>query len=65
MNQRKRKQMTMHKVLHPRYSVDRVYESIKENSVDGSIKRCEDYTKKCKKERFQTPETIQTIKTGK
>ena len=55
MNQRTRKLMTMHKALHPRDDVDRVYVSRKEggrglvsikNSVDVSIQRLEDYREK-------------------
>ena len=47
--------MTMHKVLHPKDGVDRLYESRKEgrrghasieNGVDASIQRLEDYVKK-------------------
>ena len=47
--------MTMHKVLHPRDDVDRLYVSRKEggrgltsieNSVDASIQRLEDYIEK-------------------
>ena len=47
--------MTMHKVLHPRYDVDRLYVSRKdggrglasiEDSVDASIQRLEDYIEK-------------------
>ena len=52
MDQRTGKLMTMHKVLHPRDDVDRLYVSRKEggrglaiieDSVDASIQRCEDY----------------------
>ena len=55
MDQRTRKIRTMHKALHPRDNVDRVYVSRREgerglasieNSVDTSIKRLEDYTEK-------------------
>ena len=55
MNQRTRKLMTMHKALHPRDDVDRVYVSRKEerrgfagikDSVDASIQRLEDYIQK-------------------
>ena len=47
--------MTMHKALHPRDDVDRLYVSRKEggrglasikNTVDGSIRRREDYKEK-------------------
>ena len=52
MDQRTRKLMTMHKLLHPRDDVDRLYVSRKEggrglasteDSVDASIQRFEDY----------------------
>ena len=52
MNQRTRKLMTIHKALHPRDNVDRLYASRKEggrgptsieDSVDASIQRLEDY----------------------
>ena len=52
MDQRIRKLMTMHKALHPRDDVDRLYVSRKEggrgltsieDSVDASIQRLEDY----------------------
>ena len=52
MDQRTRKLMTMHKALHPRDDVDRLYVSRKEggrglvstkDSVDASIKQLEDY----------------------
>ena len=55
MDQRTRKLMTMHKVLHPRDDVDRLYVSRKdggrglasiEDSVDASIQRLEDYMQK-------------------
>ena len=55
MDQRTRKLMTMHKVLHPRDDVDRLYVPRKEggrrlasieNSVDTSIQRLEDYIEK-------------------
>ena len=55
MDQRTRKQMTMHKALHPRDDVDRLYISRKEggrglasieDSVDASIQRLEDYIEK-------------------
>ena len=56
INQRTRKLMTMHKALHPRDDVDRVYVSRKEggrglssiqDSVDASVQRIEDYIKNC------------------
>ena len=52
MDQRTRKLMTMHKALHPKDDVDRLYVSRKEggggltcteDSVDASIQRLEDY----------------------
>ena len=55
MDQRTRKLMTMHKVLHPRDDVDRLYVSRKEggrwlasikDSVDASIQRLKDYIQK-------------------
>ena len=55
MDQRTRKLMTMHKALHPRDDVDRLYVSRKEggrglasieDSVDASIQRVEDYIEK-------------------
>ena len=55
MDQRTRKLMTMHKALHPRDDVDRLYEPRKEggrgfasieDSVDTSIQRLEDYIEK-------------------
>ena len=55
MDQRTRKLMTMHKALHPRYDVDRLYVSRKEegrgltsieDTVDASIQRLEDYIEK-------------------
>ena len=55
MDQRTRKQMTIHKTLHPRDEVDRLYVSTKdwgsglasiEDSIDSSIQRLEDYTEK-------------------
>ena len=62
MDQRIRKLMTMHKALHPRDDIDRRYVSRNEggrglasveDSVDTSIRRLEDYTKK-NKERLIT-----------
>ena len=55
MDQRTRKLMTMHKALHPRDDVDRLYASRKEggrglasieDTVDASIQRLEDYIEK-------------------
>ena len=55
MDQRTRKVMTMHKALHPRDGVDRLYVPRKEggrglasieDSVDASIQRLEDYIEK-------------------
>ena len=55
MNQRTRKLMTIHKALHPRVDVDRLYVSRKEGgsglasikeSIDASIQRFEDYIEK-------------------
>ena len=55
MDQRRRKLMTMHKALHPRDDVDRLYVSRKEggrglasieDNVDASIQRFEDYIEK-------------------
>ena len=55
MDQRTRKLKTMHKPLHPRHAVDRLYVSRKEggrglasieDSVDASIRRLEDYIQK-------------------
>ena len=56
-DQRKRKLMTMHRALHPRDEVDRIYISKKEggrglasieDSVDASIQRLEDYIQNTK-----------------
>ena len=54
MDHRTKKLMTMHKTLHPRDDVDRLYVSRKEegrianieDSVDASIQRLEDYIEK-------------------
>ena len=55
MDQRTRKLMTMHKALHPRDDIDRLYVSRKEggrglasieDSVDAPIQRLEDYIEK-------------------
>ena len=57
MNRKTRKLMTMHKALHPRDNIDRLYVSRKDgrkglasivDSVDASIRGLEDYTKKSK-----------------
>ena len=56
MDQRTRKLMIMHKALHHRDDIDRLYVSRKEggrgpasieDSVDASILRLEDYIEKC------------------
>ena len=58
MDQRTRKLMTMHKALHPRDDVNRLYVSRKEggrglasieDTVDASIQRLEDYIEKHKR----------------
>ena len=63
MNQRTRKLMMMHKVLHPRDEVDRLYVSRKEggrrlasieDSVDASIQRLEAYIEKHEQELITT-----------
>ena len=55
MDQRTRKRMTIHKALHPRDDVNRLYVSRKEggrglasieDSVDASVQRLEDYLEK-------------------
>ena len=55
INQRTRELITMHKALHPRPNVDRLYESRKEggrgltsieDSIEASIQRLEDYIEK-------------------
>ena len=51
MDQRTRKLMTMHKALHPRDDIDRLYVSRKEGerglaSIEESIQRLEDYIEK-------------------
>ena len=38
--------MTMHKALHPRYDIDRLYVSRIEDSIDASTQRREDYIEK-------------------
>ena len=72
MDQRTRKLMTMHKALHPRDDVDRLYVSRKEggwglasieDSVDASIQRLEDYVdKNMKDDSLQPLETILIIR---
>ena len=62
----------MHKVLHPRDDVDRLYVSRKEggrglasieDSVDASIQRLEDYIEKNENiEKLQPSETIRTTR---
>ena len=63
MDQRTRKLMTMHKVLHPRDDVDRLYVSRKEggrglasieDTVDASIQRLEDNIEKHERELMTT-----------
>ena len=67
MDQRTRKLMTMHKALHSRDDVGRLYISRKvggrglasiEDSVDASIQRLEDYTE----DGLQPSETILTTR---
>ena len=57
MDQKTRKLMMMHKALHPRNDVDRLFMSRKggrrglasiEDNMDVSIQRLENYIKKCK-----------------
>ena len=59
----------MHKALHSRDDVDRLYVSRKkggkglasiEDSVDSSIQRLEDYVQKPEEGQIQPPETILT-----
>ena len=59
----------MHKALHPRDNVDRLYASRKEggrrlssiqNSVDASMPRLEDYIKRAEEDWLQPIETIET-----
>ena len=63
MDQRTRKLLTMHKVLHPRDNIDRLYVSRKEGGrglaciedcVDASIQQFEDYIGKHKRGLFTT-----------
>ena len=63
MDQRTRKLMTMHKALHPRDDVDRLYVSRKEggsglarieDTFDASIQRLEDYIEKHERELITT-----------
>ena len=67
MNQRTRKLMTMHKALHPRDDVDRLYVSRKEggrglasieDNVDASIRRLEGYIKNTMEDSLHPSETI-------
>ena len=70
MDQRTRKLMTMHKALHPRDDVDRLYVPRKErgrglasieDSVDASMRRLEDYTENTMEDSLQPSETIMLI----
>ena len=70
MDQRTRKLMTMHKALHPRDDVDRLYISWKdggrglasiEDNIDASIQRLEDYKEKHERRLEKIPTTRQTI----
>ena len=66
IGQRTRKLMTIHKALHPRDNVDRLYMPKKggrglasiQNSVDTSIQRLEDSIKRAEEDGLQRPETI-------
>ena len=70
MDQRtRRKRMKMHKALHPRDDVDRLYVSRKkggrglasiQDSVDASIQRLEDNIKNAEEDWWQQPQTTQT-----
>ena len=71
MDQRTRKLMSMHKALHPRDDVDRLYVSRKqggrglgsiENTVDASIQRLEDYIEKHERGLIRPSETIRTTR---
>ena len=71
MDQRTRKLMTMHKALHPRDNVDRLYVSRKEggrelasieDSTDASIQRLKDYIEKHEGGLITTSETILTTR---
>ena len=71
MDQRTRKLMTMHKALHPRDDVDRLYVSRKaggrglasiEDTVDASIQRLEDYIEKHERGLIKPSESIQTTR---
>ena len=71
MDQRTRKLMTMHKALHPRDDVGRLYVSRKEggrglasieDSIDASIQQLEDYIKNTKEDWLQPSETRQTTR---
>ena len=65
MDQRTRKLLAMHKALHSRDDVDRLYVSRKEggrglasieDSVDASIQRLEDYIQNTKEDSLQPPD---------
>ena len=69
--QRTRKRIAVHKVLHPRDEVDRLYVSRKEwgrglasieDSVDASIQRLVDYKKYTKGDWLQPSEALQTTR---
>ena len=71
MDQRTRKLMTMHKGLHPRDDVDRLYVSWKEggrrlasieDSVDASIQRLKNYIENTNEDWLQPSETIRTTR---
>ena len=71
MDQRTRKLMTMHKALHPRDHVDRLYVSRKEgekglasikDSFEPSIQQLEDYRENTNEDELQPSETIRTIR---
>ena len=71
MDQRTRKLMTMHKALHPRDDVDRLYVSRKEggrglasieDNVDASIQLLEDYIEKHGEDWLRPSEKIMTTR---
>ena len=71
MDQRTRKLMTMHRALHPRDDVDRLYVLRKEwgkelasseDSVDASIQRLEDYIEKHEEGLIRAIRTVLTIR---
>ncbi len=71
MEQRTRKLMTMHKALHPRNEIDRLYVSRKErgrelasieDSVDASIQRLENYIEKHEQGLITAIKTKQTTR---